>query len=165
LFLEGSSYYYFNTAFSREFRGLFKKVIMHSTVFSVLLAAPLCLGLPGASNRARSYGSLELELPDELASTWYQPYDARSNNTPPSNPGAVYSCAGPDIDDYPKPDQWLSFDALWAINEPLIKEKNKGNNYGDYIKRAIESVSTESKIDARLILVIIMQEASNRLRR
>ena len=131
---------------------------MYSTIFSVLLVAPFCLALPATSNHARSYGSLDLELSPELASKWYQPHETQSNNTPPADPASVYSCAGPNMNDYPKPSQWLGFDQLWTINEPLIKQKNKGANYGDFIKKAIQSVSTESKIDSRLILVIIMQE-------
>jgi len=131
---------------------------MHTPFLSVLLSSPLVLGFPAASKVARSYGDLGLELPKELADKWYDPFDAKSNHTTPKDPGSVYSCAGPNMDNYPKKQEWLSFEQMWAINEPVMKERNKVEDYGELIRKAIEEVSTESKVDSRLILAIIMQE-------
>ncbi|KAF2476685.1 uncharacterized protein BDR25DRAFT_210346 [Lindgomyces ingoldianus] len=77
----------------------------------------------------------------------------------PTNSRDYYSCAGPDVKDYPPKGEWLSFNALWGINSPTIVKNNKDSAYADFIKQGIQDVSRASKVDARLILSIIMQES------
>lgn len=134
---------------------------MLQSLLPVLLIAPTCLGLPGAPKYARGYEGDKFVLPDNLASQFYDPYDEPSGKREaPSDPDSVYSCAGPDMADYPKKEEWLSFEDMWKINEPVIKKANDGADYGDHIRKAIEEVSKESKIDSRLILGVVMQEVS-----
>jgi hypothetical protein len=138
---------------------------MYRAILPVLLAAPACLALPGTPKYPRAFGDTSLQLPPDMVTDWYEAHDTPSNKTAgPSDPDSVYNCVGPDVKDYPKKGEWLPFETLWKINEPLIKEKNKGKDYAPFIRKAIEDVSSKSKVDARLILAIIMQEVSYRHR-
>lgn len=57
------------------------------------------------------------------------------------------------------PNTWLPFDDLWRINEPTVLSKNGGDTYiRHYIKEALHQVSSESDVDARLLLTLMMQE-------
>ncbi|ORY04670.1 hypothetical protein BCR34DRAFT_604768 [Clohesyomyces aquaticus] len=80
----------------------------------------------------------------------------------PKNPESIYSCAGPDVKDYPTKESWLSFNTLWAINSPIIDKSNNNASYTKAIKTSIQNVSKASKVDARLILALIMQESAGK---
>lgn len=59
------------------------------------------------------------------------------------------------------PDQWLPFDEVWRINQPFILSGNGGDTYIEhYIKEAIVEVSAERNLDARVLLAVMMQQAS-----
>ena len=56
---------------------------------------------------------------------------------------------------------WRSFHHLWRINEATVLSNNGGDTYiRHYIHEAIVQVADESKVDARLILALMMQEVS-----
>ena len=52
---------------------------------------------------------------------------------------------------------WMSFNALWKLNEPTLQLSNTAEQ-NKHIYEAIIQVSQESKVDARIILALIMQE-------
>ena len=141
---------------------------MRSSQFLPFLS-PICLAVPFTTHRG--YSTLTTELHEDLQQEWYSNYNGTEEITTistkqtkvdvpeaPSDPTAVYSCVGPKAEDFPGKDEWLNFTQLWNINEPVIETANEGNEYNEYLKTAILEVASESKIDARLILSIIMQE-------
>ncbi|KAK4967523.1 hypothetical protein LTR66_011947 [Elasticomyces elasticus] len=80
-----------------------------------------------------------------------------------SNGGDGYvQYSGPALN-FPDPSQWASYDALWAQNSRLMKFHNSDSEIAQ-IKSAIETVASESGIDARAILCIIMQECGGNVR-
>lgn len=125
----------------------------------LLVGAPLVLARPTVAPRGGYAAGINL-LRTELQRDWYADYnETESKIHPPQDPTAFYSCVGPNVDDFPKQDHWLSYKDLWTINEPVITEANHGNSqYNTLIQEAIEEVSLESKVDARLILAMIIQE-------
>ena len=64
------------------------------------------------------------------------------------------------MNDYPSITEWLSFDKMWEINLPHITSVNSqaGSNFPSLIHDAIQKVSQDSKVDARLILAVVLQE-------
>ena len=64
------------------------------------------------------------------------------------------------MNDYPSIADWLSFDKMWEINLPHITSVNSqaGSNLPSLIHDAIQKVSQDSKVDARLILAVVLQE-------
>ncbi|KAF2192385.1 hypothetical protein K469DRAFT_800239 [Zopfia rhizophila CBS 207.26] len=132
---------------------------MHSLSY-LLLLTPLTSALP--ANKVRSsYSDRALFLRPELAQKWYSDWNTTDTNaSKPWNPSAVYSCSGPDVDDYPTKEEWLSFETLWEINEPEITKRNYGDEYNNYIKKSIQDISMASKVDARIILALVMQESA-----
>ncbi|KAJ4293175.1 hypothetical protein N0V90_008457 [Kalmusia sp. IMI 367209] len=112
------------------------------------------------------YGTSSARLHEDLQREWYSKYTQDgeiSTKQVPSDPAAVYSCAGPQPKTFPDKDQWLSFDELWEINEPVLTTANGGETYNDDLKTAILEVASSSKVDARLILAIIMQESTGKV--
>lgn len=70
-----------------------------------------------------------------------------------------YQCYGGKLESYPPIRQWLSFNDLWKANQDAISRRNSGDQQlVGYIHDAILKVSSESKVDARLILATVMQE-------
>ncbi|KAJ4357409.1 uncharacterized protein N0V89_001984 [Didymosphaeria variabile] len=119
----------------------------------------------------QGYGTSSSQLHKNLQDAWYTEYSKDSENevttlpakkgpAAPHDPANVYSCAGPKAKDFPGKDDWLTFDQIWEINEAVIETANGGNDYNDYLQTAIKEVAFDSKVDARLILAIIMQESS-----
>lgn len=72
-------------------------------------------------------------------------------------PSTGYQCFNGDIAKYPALDDWLSFNEMWKINAPAIRDVNGGDeNVVDYIKDAITTVAKESSVNSRLILAAVM---------
>jgi len=78
---------------------------------------------------------------------------------------AKYS-GGPDS--FPHPSQWISFDAMFEANRPLMQQSCQWNGWatGDqsnhiinYIREYIQVVARDSGVDHRAILAVIMQES------
>ena len=76
-----------------------------------------------------------------------------------SNTFDSYQCFGGEVEAYPSPTQWMTFDALYAMNEPTLKLSNS-DDLNKHIHDAIIQVSEESEVDARLIFALIMQEVN-----
>ena len=81
---------------------------------------------------------------------------------PPSN-GTGYVQYGGPASAFPDPSHWASFDQLWTQNVRLMKYHDSDSEIA-MIKSAIETVSRESKVDARVILCIIVQESGGNVR-
>ncbi|KAF2440413.1 hypothetical protein P171DRAFT_100427 [Karstenula rhodostoma CBS 690.94] len=125
-------------------------------------------------SKHQGYGTSTIQLHENLQDAWYTKYtkDNQSEVTTlptknrlavPGDPTRVYSCVGPRAEDFPGQDKWLTLDQLWAINEPVIETVNGGSTYNDDLQIAIKEVASDSKVDARLILAIIMQESSGNI--
>ena len=71
----------------------------------------------------------------------------------------AYKCYGGVVNAYPRMNEWLSFNALYKLNEPTLQLSNTAEQ-NRYIYDAIVQVSQESKVDARIILALIMQEVN-----
>lgn len=88
--------------------------------------------------------------------------------SPPSGQGAPqsngYQCFHGDITNYPALNKWVSFDNMWQINRATILSFNPIERARD-IYYSIKSISTESNVDPRIILAVMMQEASNTKRK
>lgn len=106
-----------------------------------------------SSNVTFHHAPGERVLKDEYLKDWYYGADAPKKTE--------YQCIGPKIQDFPGMDKWLSFDLLWKINEPRITFANKNcTKYNGIIRDAIHEVSAQTKVDARLILAMMMQESN-----
>lgn len=68
-----------------------------------------------------------------------------------------YQCFEGDIHKYPGMSKWISFDEMFEINRPTMDQAN-GEDITEAIRDAIVDVSEESKVDARVILAVVMQE-------
>ena len=129
---------------------------------SFLLFAPLTLARAGITPRA-SYADATVSLRKDLLSDWYSELDSDdSDSEGPNDPAGFYSCAGPMIEDYPQKNEWLSFKTMWAINEPDITMPNGCDSYNTHLREAIAEISVQSKVDARLILTLVLQEVWRR---
>lgn len=83
-----------------------------------------------------------------------------SSTTGIGGPFIMYS--GP-WQSYPPPSQWASYSALWAQNAALMSYNDSPSEIS-FVKSAIDTVSAESGVDARVILCIIMQESGGNVR-
>jgi len=76
-----------------------------------------------------------------------------------------YHCYEGILASYPAMSTWLSFDSLWAANQDTISTQNADNqSIVGLIHDAIIKVSSESTVDARFILAIVLQEVRRTLR-
>jgi len=86
-----------------------------------------------------------------------------------NTPYTYYS--GP-ASNFPDPSEWVSFDAMFEANRPIMSQSCGWNNWGpdnsnhlnNYIKTYIQDVARDSLVDHRIILAIIMQESNGCLR-
>lgn len=128
------------------------------SIFYLLPLLPISLAFPNILGR--DAGLTSVTLKQELHAKWYTKYNEQKPDMEPDNPSGIYPCYGPMVDDYPGKNEWLSFKTLWKINVEEITKANTvyKDKYNNELKEAIQDVSEESKLDARLILSIIMQE-------
>ena len=141
-------------------------MIHYSSYFIAL--APLALALP------QSYPSLQTQnntapwnnvtgfntvLNPTAQKLWYRDFNATSTGrTSPSTQYISPKHIGPDTWN-PAIADWLSWSKMWELNEPYIK-KTSGSSLPDsaVLKRALENRSFQSKVDARLILALFLNE-------
>lgn len=79
----------------------------------------------------------------------------------------AYKCYGGKPSDYPSKDQWASWESMWAGGSQIIPESCTNLGYGapvtqqqvDMIKTGIESVASETNMDARAIFAVMLQES------
>ncbi len=90
---------------------------------------------------------------------WYQ---ADPDVGAPLPKSSQYECFGGKVDAFPKFEEWISFNDMFNLNRPIILEKNKGNKaVVKALHDAIIEASEEIKVDARIILALIMQEVGS----
>jgi len=131
---------------------------MHSFIFFSCL---ICSALAWPAVRPRHYGVSAAQLTDDLQKKWYSKFDNTTSDVAvPTDPASVYSCVGTTAKDFPTKEAWLDFEEMWNVNEPVIMEVNEGDQYNEDLKSSIEEVSMDSKVDARLILALVMQEVN-----
>lgn len=148
---------------------------MLSLELFLLLSIPSSLALPTSFGqvlkataqvvrRTVSYGATTNNpVTNNIALTnWYE-QDPTKGVTPFSgDPSSFYNCKGPMMPDFPTFSEWLSFDEMWTINQPqiVIANSNNGADYSSLIRDTILKVAGDSKVDARLILAVVMQEST-----
>ncbi|KAF2814726.1 uncharacterized protein BDZ99DRAFT_408085 [Mytilinidion resinicola] len=122
------------------------------------------LGLPTVLAYPTAWGVLEV-VSNTVALNWYSSNFDKGGPAPASEKTAsFYNCKGPQISDFPSFDEWISFNDMWQINEPILKLSNPDHpNLIPTIREKIELVSTSTQVDARLILAIIMEESTGNL--
>ncbi|KAF2260405.1 hypothetical protein CC78DRAFT_26282 [Lojkania enalia] len=131
---------------------------MHSTLFFLSLL-PFSLAVPTWSTDPQcqtvqvTYGDKSVTLDQRFQKDWYTAVDSTTATTQTPAGSDQYNCQYKAKSSFPKMSQWLSFDQMWEINANLIPE------HQDAIKKAIVDISSKSKVDARLILALIMQES------
>lgn len=64
---------------------------------------------------------------------------------------------------FPNRSQWATYDFLWKQNSQLMKHNDSDSEIAQ-IHQAIEKVASESGVDVRVILCIIMQESGGNVR-
>ncbi|KAF3274743.1 hypothetical protein TWF970_007724 [Orbilia oligospora] len=82
----------------------------------------------------------------------------------------TYYSGGPE--NFPSTKNWMSFEAMFQANIPLMKQSCGWNGWGPdntnrqigYMKTYIQQVARASRVDQRAILAVIMQEVCNRSR-
>jgi LysM repeat protein len=74
------------------------------------------------------------------------------------NPGGNYVSYSGSSSNFPHPQHWAPYHALWHHNSALMRHRNTSQQIA-HIGRAIEIASSESGIDPRIILCLIMQES------
>ncbi|KAK6333656.1 hypothetical protein TWF730_003840 [Orbilia blumenaviensis] len=75
-------------------------------------------------------------------------------------------------ENFPNPNNWMSFEAMFKANIPLMKQSCGWNSWGPdntdrqigFIKTYIQQVARASRVDQRAILAVVMQESSGCLR-
>jgi len=77
-------------------------------------------------------------------------------------PGEFVSYSGP-ASNFPDPSQWADYSSLWAHNSSLMSLHDSQGEINS-ISQSIQQVSSDSRIDARAILCLIMQESGGNVR-
>ncbi|KAF8323959.1 hypothetical protein DL93DRAFT_2070113 [Clavulina sp. PMI_390] len=72
----------------------------------------------------------------------------------------AYTCFAGNVNSLPPISQWMSFTASWARQQQYSLGNFDTSTQQTQIHDAIVQVSQESKVDARLILAVIMQEST-----
>lgn len=71
-----------------------------------------------------------------------------------------YRCYAGDLQNYPSPAEWLSWDMLWDLNREQILSSNRGDTYlQHYVQESILQVARDADVDPRFILAVVMQES------
>ncbi|KAG4434910.1 hypothetical protein IFR05_009608 [Cadophora sp. M221] len=82
--------------------------------------------------------------------------------TVPPSTGSYVDYSGP-ATSFPSPSQWASYSTLWAKNASLMSFSDSASEIA-LIGSSIPQVATETQLDARVILCIIMQESGGNVR-
>jgi LysM repeat protein len=72
--------------------------------------------------------------------------------------GGYVAYSGP-ASNFPDPSTWVSFDALWQYNMGLMANNGDDSYQIELVKQSILTAASESGVDPRCILCIIMQES------
>ncbi|CAI7574801.1 unnamed protein product [Penicillium glandicola] len=96
------------------------------------------------------------------------PHGAKHHHSLHRRASATYAVMGGDgevSDGWPSMSEWSEYETLWSLNEILIAAScdNSDDETSD-INTSIKSVASETGIDARFILAIVMQESKGCVR-
>lgn len=80
-----------------------------------------------------------------------------------TNGGGKYVPYHGPASNFPNPSQWATYDFLWKQNSRLMKLHDSDSEIA-HIHHAIEKVASESGVDVRVILCIIVQESGGNVR-
>lgn len=80
-----------------------------------------------------------------------------------SNGGGDYVQYSGSASNFPSQDQWASYSHLWQSNSRLMKFHDSDEEVA-LMKKAVETVATESGVDVRAIPCIIVQESGGNVR-
>ncbi|OAX81627.1 hypothetical protein ACJ72_04026 [Emergomyces africanus] len=64
---------------------------------------------------------------------------------------------------FPPVNEWLSFDELWNINQPIMMQYDSPSEL-DHIKTYIEEAAAQGGVDRAILLAMIMQESTGNVR-
>ncbi|EME79242.1 carbohydrate-binding module family 50 protein [Pseudocercospora fijiensis CIRAD86] len=133
-------------------------IVQGDTLWSIARKHGISLEALQAANPGVNASSLQVEqvlnLPSESTTT-------PTNGDHPSN-GNYVNYGGP-ASNFPDPRLWASYDTLWAQNRRLMAYHDPPSEIA-LIKSSIDRVSTESGVDRRVILCIIIQESGGNVR-
>ncbi|CZR63171.1 uncharacterized protein PAC_13068 [Phialocephala subalpina] len=148
-------------------------VLAGDTLSSIALAYSISLSDLEATNPAVTPNLIQIgqviNLPSNAASSIPPAAPTALPNI--SSPGtSAGSSAGGAYQDYsggaasfPNTSQWASYTYLWTQNSQLMSYSNSSSEIS-FIKSAIDIVSSESGVDPRVILCIMMQESGGNIR-
>lgn len=125
--------------------------------FALSLLIASALALPSAikvSGRDAMYGSVGA-VSYTSGEKWYS--SNYKSGSSPSVESSSYKCFNGNVEKYPAMDEWLSFEEMYKLNKPTMMQ-SQSEDIVNNIHKAIVDVSKASKLDARFILAIIMQE-------
>ncbi|EKV16501.1 Peptidoglycan-binding lysin domain [Penicillium digitatum] len=96
------------------------------------------------------------------------PHGAKAHHSFHRRAAATYAVMGGNgevSDGWPSMSQWLEYETLWGLNQILIAAScdNSDDETSD-INTSIKSIASETGVDARFILAIIMQESKGCVR-
>lgn len=145
------------------------------TTFSFILSSLLFITVTHGRPSLRPRGFASTTLKEEYQATWLgngqaPPVNGDTAAESPNAPGnskvnpLAYHCIGPMMDDFPTPEKWpLCFDQMWNINSPAITTVNGGNQFNVELRNAINAEAEKTRIDARIILALVMQESTGQI--
>lgn len=136
---------------------MFLSVTMSPSGLAFSLFVATALALPSATKlneRNALYGSVGA-VSYTSGEKWYSS-DFKSGSSP-GDESSSYQCFHGDVDKYPSMNKWMSFNDMYHLNKPAMMQ-SQSEDIVNHIHDAIVDVSKSSKLDARIILAIIMQE-------
>jgi len=144
-------------------------------ICTVVLASTTCRAAPVHHSHAKSHVHAHLERRNGAGSkvTNQCAYGNNANiNDGSTTVNTDYTYYSGTSASFPDSSQWVSFDAMFEANRPLMKQSCGWNNWGpdntdhliNYMKKYIQAVARETLVDHRAILAVIMQESGGCLR-
>lgn len=138
-------------------------------ILTVLLLLSSCTALPmhlGERKLERRFGA-GTKVTNNCAN-----WNNKNMLDGPSTLNTAYQFYSGTSANFPDRSKWISFDAMFEANRPLMKQSCGWNGWGpdnadrhiNWIKTYIQQVSRESHVDHRAILAVIMQESAGCLR-
>lgn len=125
---------------------------MLAVLLQLCAAAPITV----LTQRFNSYVGHTGKVSNAQALTWY---NADLGNGANLNRATTdYRCYGGQVGRLPAISEWLSFEQLWTINIPVMRRSGNSDSRIGVMRQAVIDLSTQSRVDARLILVTMMQE-------
>jgi hypothetical protein len=136
---------------------------MHISLSSILLLPMLALAAPTAllprqdSNLTISINAATSAVTSKSGRSWYTP-SFKVGNSGRSDP-SLYTCYSGPASNFPSMDQWMSFQSMWKLmaRDALTPIGDTEKEQSQMLS-AIKTVSKQAKVDARVILAVIIGE-------